>query len=122
MIRKFTKTEIEARDFGFKWPNAEMIFDQISSELQEVRETISNDEGATRTQEEIGDLIATCMSLCIYLGFDIEETLSKLNEKFASRIDSLKRVAAARGLESLKGQSLEACLELWHEVKTLEKS
>lgn len=121
MIKKFVAIDKDARDFGFDWPDIEMIFDQILSELEEVKDAIAKKESTCRLQEEIGDLIATSMSLCIFAGFDVEETMRKQNEKFGGRMKELKRVTKDRGLESLKGQTLEASLELWNEVKRLEK-
>lgn len=122
MIRRFVDIDQDARNFGFDWPNVEMIFDHISSEIEEVREALAGGESLQRVQEEIGDLIAASMSLCVFLGFDAEEVVSKQNDKFGKRIEVLKKLATERGLESLKGQSLEVSLELWKEVKKLEKT
>ena len=122
MTKRFAEIEKDGKAFGFYWPDAERIFDQISSELQEVMDAIANREDRPRIQEEVGDLIGSCMSLCIFLGLDIDETLDQLNTKFSSRIEGLKQVARSKGFESLAGQSVEARLELWKEVKALEKA
>ena len=54
MIDKFIALDQDARDFGFEWPSIEMIFQQISSELEEVKDAIANKEPKERMQEEIG--------------------------------------------------------------------
>jgi uncharacterized protein YabN with tetrapyrrole methylase and pyrophosphatase domain len=98
-----------------------MIFEQISSELEEVKEALINAESKERIQEEIGDLIATTISLCIFAGFDVEETIAKQNDKFGARMKALKQLAKQQGFESLKGQSIQTSLKLWHDVKNYKK-
>jgi len=121
MISKYVQIEQDARAFGFEWPDINMIFDQIESECEEIKDAIANNESRDRIQEEIGDLIATSIGLCLFAGFDVEETLGKVSKKFGSRMEILKKLTKERGLESLKGKSIDICLELWHEVKKLEK-
>jgi uncharacterized protein YabN with tetrapyrrole methylase and pyrophosphatase domain len=121
-LQKLISLEQDARNFGFDWPDVEMILGQVRSECQEVREAIANNEGSSRIQEEIGDLISSVISLCLFAGFDVDKTLAKVNEKFGSRMESIKRLAKERGFDNLQGQSIEMMLELWQEAKALEKS
>lgn len=109
--------EKDARKFGFDWPHQEMIIEQAISECDEIREAIANDEPKHRLQEEIGDLLHTAISLCISAGFDPDQTLEKVIEKFSARMHALKAVANEDGLKNLKGQSIEYMNELWDRVK-----
>ncbi len=68
-------------------------------------------------QEEIGDLLHTAISLCMFAGFDVNETLEKSAKKLSARINALKKIAKLKGHDSLKGQSIEYMLELWREAK-----
>jgi uncharacterized protein YabN with tetrapyrrole methylase and pyrophosphatase domain len=111
--------EKDARAYGFDWPNCEMIIDQAVSECEEIREAIAQNESAERIQEEIGDLIHTAISLCIFAGFDTLETMNVTVKKFSTRMNALKEIARKRGFESLKDQTLEVRLQLWDEVKKL---
>lgn len=83
--------EKDARGYGFDWSNHEMILEQAIDECREIQEAIDDDEPPERVQEEIGDLLHTAISLCIFLGFDVEETLSKTNEKF-EKMKNLRNV------------------------------
>jgi uncharacterized protein YabN with tetrapyrrole methylase and pyrophosphatase domain len=69
--------EKAARDFGFDWPDTEMILNQVVSECQEVREALLNKEPDYRIQEEIGDLLHTAISLCLFAGYNVDQTLKK---------------------------------------------
>ncbi len=116
----FFNQEQEASAFGLSWPNVEMLLDQIRDECREVQEAISQNEGKERLQEEVGDLIHAALTLCILLDIDIQETLIKTNTKFASRLEKVKKVAHSLGLSSLKGQSFESMMAIWHKAKAWE--
>lgn len=116
-LKKLIEIEIAARDFGFEWADADMILRQASSEIDEIKEAIENNESTHRIQEEVGDLLHTTISLCIFLGFDVDNTLSKVSDKFSGRMKTLEALAEENGLNSLKGQSMEYMLELWREAK-----
>ena len=69
-LDKLIAVETDARAFGFEWDNTETILAQSMSECEEIHEAIVNDESVDRLQEEIGDLLHTAISLCIFEGFD----------------------------------------------------
>ena len=120
ILEKLLAARQEAKAFGFEWANSDRIIHQAISECAEIREAIEDDEPAHRVQEEIGDLLHTAISLCDFMGFNVEETLEKVSSKFDKRFTNLKKLAAQRGLDSLEGQSLEFKLSLWDEIKTTE--
>ena len=120
ILEKLLAARQEAKAFGFEWANSDRIIHQAISECAEIREAIEDDEPAHRVQEEIGDLLHTAISLCDFVGFDVEETLEKVCTKFDLRFNNLKKLAAERGLSSLEGETLEFKLGLWNEIKKIE--
>jgi uncharacterized protein YabN with tetrapyrrole methylase and pyrophosphatase domain len=120
-LDELIELEIEARNFGFEWPNIDIILEQVISECAEIKDAIEN-KTSHDVQEEIGDLIHTAISLCRFAGYDAKETLHKTVHKFSTRMNSLKIIALERGLASLKNQSPEFLLELWHEAKKRTKA
>ena len=120
-IEELIQLEEDARSFGFYWENHQMLYDQMISESQEVMSAIEAQEGSQRVQEEIGDVIHTAIAWCLFAGYDLEETIKKVNQKFARRMQALKKIAQARGLANLKGQSVPFLLELWEEAKKKAK-
>jgi uncharacterized protein YabN with tetrapyrrole methylase and pyrophosphatase domain len=109
--------EKDARDFGFEWPDQQMILEQAIDECREIREVILNQEGRQRLQEEIGDLLHSIISLCDFSGFDVDETLAKVNTKFGKRMQAIKKLTHEAGLPNLKGQSFDFMMELWRKAK-----
>lgn len=111
--------ENDAREFGFDWPDEAAILEQTIAECKEIRDAIGEKESRERIQEEIGDLLHSAISLCSYSGFDVEETLAMVNRKFGSRMKVIKSLTYESGLSTLKGQSFEYMLELWHQAKVI---
>lgn len=109
--------EKECNAFGFSWPNQEMILQQAISECHEIQEAILMEHTSDHIQEEIGDLLHAAISLCLFSGYDLLETLEKVSTKFSNRFDLLKKAAKLKGLDSLHGQNFDTKLELWHEIK-----
>ncbi|WP_341792918.1 MazG nucleotide pyrophosphohydrolase domain-containing protein [Rickettsia endosymbiont of Ceutorhynchus obstrictus] len=113
--------EKDARAFGFDWSNHEMILEQAIDECREIKEAIDDAEPPERVQEEIGDLLHTAISLCIFSEFDVEETLRRTNKKFANRMNALKILTKKHNLLNLQGQPIEFMLKLWREAKEITK-
>lgn len=106
ILEKLLAARQEAKAFGFEWANCDRIIDQAISECAEIREAIKHHEPAHRVQEEIGDLLHVAIHLCVFSGFDLEETLEQICEKFEKRLKNLKALAAQRGYASLEGETL----------------
>jgi GNAT superfamily N-acetyltransferase/NTP pyrophosphatase (non-canonical NTP hydrolase) len=119
-LQKLIYLEQDARKFGFDWPDHFMILDQIIDECREVREEIDQGSNKEKLEEEIGDLLHSVISICVFSRFDIEETISKTNAKFSKRMQLLKKLTKQKGLENLQGQSIDFMLNIWREVKKIE--
>lgn len=119
-LQKLIYLEQDSRKFGFDWPDHFMILDQIIDECREVRDEIDQGSNKEKLQEEIGDLLHSVISLCVFSGFDVVETISKTNAKFSRRMQLLKELTKQKGLENLQGQSIDFMLNLWREVKKIE--
>lgn len=116
-LHELISLEKDAAKFGFEWPNEAMIIEQAIDECREIKEAIEKQEDSSRIQEEIGDLIHSAVSLCVFAGFDVEETLAKVNNKFANRMHEIKKLTYELGLINLQGQSIDFMLELWRKAK-----
>lgn len=121
-LNKLIELEKDAILFGFEWPNQKAIIKQAINECIEIQEAIDMNESSDRIQEEIGDLMHASISLCLFSGFNVEETLNKFSSKFEHRMNSVKLLAKKLGLNSLQGQSTEFMLKLWDEAKKLDQN
>lgn len=121
-LQKLIELEIDARDFGFEWPDPHMILEQIRSECDEVEEVLTDTQTHARLQEEVGDLLHAVISLCQFLNFNIEEILGQTTKKFDERIKALKQITQQKGLQNLKGQPINVLLEIWALAKKKEQN
>lgn len=121
-LHKLLALEKDARSYGFDWPHQISILDQVIDECREIKEDIMAQAGKHKIQEEIGDLLHASISLCTFSGYNLEETLKKVNDKFSRRMSIMKDLALKQGLKDFKGQSTEAMLTFWNEAKALEQA
>ena len=98
------------------------ILQKLIDECREIREDIEANASSDKIQEEIGDLLHAAISLCVFSGFDVEETLEKTSIKFGHRMDAMKKMTKELGMSHLNGQSTVFMLSLWDKVKMLEKN
>jgi uncharacterized protein YabN with tetrapyrrole methylase and pyrophosphatase domain len=116
-LHNLLSLEQEANTFGFEWPNETMIIEQAMDECREIKEALEQCESRERIQEEIGDLLHSAISLCVFAGFDIEETLVKVNAKFGKRLGAIKQLTHELNLPNLKDQDFQFMLALWRQAK-----
>lgn len=116
IFERLKNAENDANDFGFSWPNTNMILDQITSEVTEIRLAIK-DETSDRVKEEIGDLLHATLSLCVFLNFNQEETLELTISKFEKRLSKVKELAKAQGRKTLKDEHFDVLMRFWKQAK-----
>ncbi len=120
LLEKITRLEKEAEDFGFKWEKVNQIMAQIHSECDEITVHLNDpasDPDKTKLQEEIGDLLHAVFSLCVFCKLSPQATLEKTLAKFERRLEAVKQIAKAQGLNSLEGRSFDELMGYWEKAK-----
>ncbi len=114
------KLGAEARKAGFDWPEWRGLLPKIAEETRELEAEAASAESsgfdAARkpyVEAELGDLLFTVVNLGRHLGVDAEMALRGTNLRFRRRFGAME-AAAARPLEELKPEELEA---LWEQAK-----
>jgi nucleoside triphosphate diphosphatase len=100
---------------GFDWNAPGDVIDKISEEVSELRAAVRN-EGRTRVEEEMGDLLFALASLARKLGVEPESALRKANQKFTGRFQKLEQAFEAQG-RSVHDATLEEMEAVWQRVK-----
>ncbi|HET7618132.1 MAG TPA: nucleoside triphosphate pyrophosphohydrolase [Vicinamibacterales bacterium] len=101
---------------GFDWARTADVVDKIEEEVAELRGAIAHAEGASRTEEEMGDLLFSIANLARKLGIEPESALRKANQKFTDRFTALEAELHARG-RSVHDATLEEMEAVWAEIK-----
>ncbi len=105
----------KAAGAGFDWERREDVWDKVSEELSEVKETLQNDDLAHR-QEEFGDLFFALINAARLYDIDPETALERTNKKFIRRFRHIESRAREQG-KQLSDMPLAEMEEYWQEAK-----
>src|SRR3954470_12520638 len=105
---------------GFEWARTTDVVTKIEEEVAEVRRAVES-EGASRTEEEVGDLLFSIANLARRLGVEPESALRKANEKFSARFEAMEIALEERG-RSVHDSSLDEMDAEWERVKARERA
>ena len=120
-LMRAEKLQKRAARVGFDWPTVEPVFDKVREELDEVSVEIDRGSDPARLEDELGDVLFTCVNLARKLGTDPETALRRTNAKFERRFRDVETFAAKDG-KSLNDLDIEALEALWERAKEAEQS
>jgi len=113
------KLQQRAARVGFDWSVIEAVIARIEEELGEVRLALNEQNDRQHLQDEVGDLLFTCVNLSRFAQIDPETALRRANAKFERRFRFIESALARQG--RTPGQaSLEEMDRLWEEAKRQE--
>ncbi|MFK8048267.1 MAG: nucleoside triphosphate pyrophosphohydrolase [Halioglobus sp.] len=109
------KLQKRAAAVGFDWDSPSQVFDKLQEELSELSAAVSAGS-VDSIEDEMGDVLFTCVNLARHLKIDAETSLRRSSSKFESRFRAMESMADEREmtLHSMNAISLE---DLWMEVK-----
>jgi MazG family protein len=107
---------------GFEWENEGQVWDKLDSEIEELKEAISNPDmtkpekrvAAKREIDlEMGDVLFTLVNIGRWHGLNPEESLIMAIEKFKQRFRKMEALSAVP-LKSMTAKQLD---DLWNSAK-----
>ena len=114
-LMRAEKIQSKAKKVGFDWPEIGGALDALESEIKELKEAMQSgiyDE----IENEMGDVLFSCVNVARFLDVDSELALTRSNEKFITRFLEVERLAAERGI-NMKEKTIEELDELWNQAK-----
>lgn len=108
-----TKLQRRAATVGFDWQDAAGVMAKLREELAEFAAAVA---GNGRPEDEIGDLLFSCINLARHHHIDAEAALRGANMRFEERFRHMELSASAAG-QSLQGLSLQELEDLWQAAK-----
>lgn len=97
---------------GFDWPDIQGVYDKISEELLEIKQSKSPDE----LENEIGDLLFAVVNLARWYSVDAESALRQANRKFRQRFEQLEDECRRDGKE-ISSLGIDELDQIWERVK-----
>jgi ATP diphosphatase len=95
-LQRAGKLQRRAAGVGFDWPQLDGVMAKLHEEIAELAEAAAREDAAA-CEEEMGDLLFSCVNLARHLGVDPETALRRANTKFERRFRALEEALAARG-------------------------
>ena len=115
-LSRAAKLQKRAAKVGFDWCDAREILRKIKEEIRELEAELDAADNSAEIQNELGDLLFSCVNLTRFLGFDSEQTLRFANAKFERRFKFMEEQMRSIG-KSLDDASQDALELLWNQAK-----
>lgn len=103
---------------GMDFRTADDAFACVEAERKELSEAISSGD-KTRMEEELGDLLFSCVNTARHLGIDAEEALTKATAKFTKRFSDTEALLVAEG-KNMPDLPIEVLDTYWDKVKSVK--
>ncbi len=95
-LTRANKLQKRAATIGFDWPDSRGAAAKIKEELKELRKAIKT-SNSSAMEEELGDLLFSCVNLARHLGIDPEGALRAANTKFVGRFEAMEEMIRSEG-------------------------
>ena len=114
------KLQRRAAKVGFDWDAPEPVLEKIAEELEELRGEICAGGDTERLEDELGDLLFSCVNLARHLHLHPEQAVAGANRKFEHRFAWIEAELALRGqvLADINPVELE---RLWAQAKRVQQ-
>jgi ATP diphosphatase len=119
-LTRAAKLQQRAARVGFDWPSTPPVLDKVAEELAELRAELAGQAAPERLQEEIGDLLFSCVNLARRLALDPETALRHANAKFDRRFRRVEALLAAQG-KTPADSTLDEMEAAWQQAKREER-
>ncbi len=113
-LSRAQKLQKRAANVGFDWADTAGVMEKLHEEIAEF--IAAADEGQERQEQELGDLLFTCVNLARHTGVDAEAALRRASARFEQRFQLMEGRAEKDGTEL---QSLDSTQwdSLWERAK-----
>jgi ATP diphosphatase len=114
-LKRAQKLQRRAAHVGFDWPDTEGVWQKLAEEQNELHE-VANSGDHKAIEDEIGDVLFTCVNLSRHLNIDAEAALRRASLKFEQRFRAMEGVCEQTG-KVFEGLDLAEKDLLWRQVK-----
>jgi len=115
-LTRALKLQKRAARVGFDWHQAADVLAKFDEESKEMAAEMTAGADKQRLQDELGDLLFTCVNLARKLDIDPETALRHGNAKFERRFKAIEGMLAEDG-KTPESSSLNEMEALWHRAK-----
>lgn len=114
-LMRSEKVQSRAAKSGFDYPDLGWAMGDLKSEVGELEEAIAYNNHED-IEEELGDLLFSCVNVARKANVEPEYALTKSCEKFIERYAKVEQMSRERGID-MKTAGIDQLNELWKEAK-----
>ena len=114
------KLQKKASSVGFDWPEIGGVIDKLDEEIEELKAEVEVKNNSQRIEEELGDVLFSCINLARHLNINPEGSLRLANKRFSSRFSYIEETLRLSG-ENIENCSLMRLDALWDDAKEATK-
>lgn len=118
-LMRAEKVQHRAGRAGLDFPDVWEACGAMNDEMAELQEALE-DGDLTNIEEEIGDVLFSCVNISRFFKIDCEKCLTKSTEKFINRFSKVEEFAHSESID-LKQADLETLNRLWTQAKAETK-
>lgn len=111
------KYQERAARVGFDWPEIAPVIEKIQEEINEFIEA----PDTLSRENELGDLLFAMVNLIRWYGFDAENLLRQMNQRFIKRFNFIERSVAGQG-RKMTDLTLTEMDKIWEQAKQAEST
>ncbi|SHE42785.1 XTP/dITP diphosphohydrolase [Fodinibius roseus] len=105
----------KASNVGFDWPEKAQVWEKLEEELQEFKETLS-EQNTKKQQDEFGDLLFSLVNVARNYDISAEDSLRTTNKKFIRRFQYIEE-QLDKNNRNIADTPLEEMDRYWEEAK-----
>ena len=110
------KLQKRAASVGFDWTNPKDVLAKVKEEIAELEVEIAKGDRLAM-EDEMGDLLFSCVNLARHLSIDPEKAMRLSSNKFKRRFEAMELLAAGETFSTMTAAEMES---LWSRVKAQE--
>ncbi len=114
-LMRAEKVQKKAAKVGFDWDDISGAQEKLREEVEELEEA-SMEADSAHIEEELGDLLFSCVNVARFLKVNPEEALKKATDKFINRFEKVETAAEHEG-KHLSDMTLAEMDAIWDKVK-----
>ena len=110
------KLQKKAASVGFDWDDLVPVLAKLDEEVRELKDEIGILNNRQRLEEEVGDVMFSCINLARHLDINPEWSLRKANKRFSDRFTFVEQQVMKSGAK-IEDCSLETLETFWLAAK-----
>ena len=116
------KLQKRAARVGFDWKEMEPVLNKLDEEVSELKEVLNEDCEKSRLEEELGDILFTCVNLARHINIDPETALHKANRKFIQRFQHVETLLKKEMNIKPENADFSELEERWKRAKKVKRA